>query len=140
MIDLLNRLTFFKVLLLRQVDDFAIGCAHEQTAKTIYDIIGRKLQLPTESSPPFVYEGKLTDFNGLEIQQSREYITLSCTKYIDRVLETHGWTHGSPNETTSDDKMVPFHPDIITSLYKETGPEEGTPAHTALEDQCGFSF
>jgi hypothetical protein len=41
-----------QVLLLRQVDDFALACPNETIAKTIYDIIGTALQLPDEPAPP----------------------------------------------------------------------------------------
>jgi hypothetical protein len=37
------------VLLLCQVDDFALACPNEAIAKCIYGIIGSKLQLPSES-------------------------------------------------------------------------------------------
>ena len=41
------------VLLLRQVDDFAIACANENIAKCIYDIIGDRLKLEHETVMPF---------------------------------------------------------------------------------------
>ena len=37
-----------KVLLLRQVDDFALASPDEDIAKAIYDIIGKRLTLPRE--------------------------------------------------------------------------------------------
>ena len=37
------------VLLLCQVDDFALACPNEEIAKRIYGLIGSKLQLPSES-------------------------------------------------------------------------------------------
>ena len=52
-----------KVLMLRQVDDFAIVCSNEDTAKQIYHATGAALQLPTETSRPFNYLGLLKDYN-----------------------------------------------------------------------------
>ena len=71
-----------RVLLLRQVDDFSIACRYEETAKAIYDVIGKALQLPNESSPPFKYLGLQTDFNGIDVEQSSTHIGLSCSTYI----------------------------------------------------------
>ena len=48
-----------KVLLLRQVDDFAMATPSEELAKSIYDRIGKKLQLPSEKEVPFKYLGLL---------------------------------------------------------------------------------
>ena len=53
-----------RVLLLRQVDDFALACPSEDLAQRIYGRIGKRLQLPSETEPPFKYLGVLDDFNG----------------------------------------------------------------------------
>jgi len=56
-----------RILLLRQVDDFAVACPNEDFAKHLYDQIGKALQLPSEDTPPFKYLGLIKDFNGLLI-------------------------------------------------------------------------
>jgi hypothetical protein len=58
-----------RILLLRQVDDFALACSREEIAKDLYAQIGKRLQLPSETMPPFKYLGLLTDFNGMDIHQ-----------------------------------------------------------------------
>jgi len=52
------------VLLLRQIDDFAVSCNSEIIANESFGIIGKKLQLPNEDKPPFEVFGLLKDFNG----------------------------------------------------------------------------
>ena len=52
-----------KVLLLRQVDDFALACLKESTAIDLYDKLGKRLKLPSEEEIPFKYIGLLEDFN-----------------------------------------------------------------------------
>ncbi|KAG7369162.1 hypothetical protein IV203_031905 [Nitzschia inconspicua] len=47
-------------LLLRQVDDVALACRRESTAKAVYDFIGKALQQPNEAQPPFTYLGLIT--------------------------------------------------------------------------------
>ena len=81
-----------------QVDDFALACQDEKTAIDIYDILGSHLKLPTETKVPFKYMGPIDDFNGINIVQSQEHIELSCSKYIKRVLISHGWATGSKDE------------------------------------------
>ena len=80
-----------EVYLLKQVDDMAISSPNEEIAKEIFDIIGRKLQLRHESSPPFEYLGLINDFNGIDVNQCKEYIEIACPKYIDRILRSHNW-------------------------------------------------
>ena len=127
------------VLLLRQVDDFSLASPDEELAKRIYDIIGKKLQLSSEDSPPFKYLGLQREFNGIELSQNRDSITLSCPGYIDRVLKTHGWstTEAHPPKTSD---LTPLPDSCIPQLYKEVGPSEGTVEHAALAQRSGFSF
>ena len=127
------------VLLLRQVDDFALACPDESLAKRIYDLIGKRLQLSSESKPPFVYLGLLNDFNGIDVVQSRDTVALTCRRYISRVLATHNWTTASRDDPDTI-KAIPLSPDSITQLYKQPGPDEGTPEHAKLSAQFGFSF
>jgi hypothetical protein len=126
-----------KVLLLRMVDDFALSCSHEALAKKIYDIIGTKLQFATEPTPPFSYLGLVDDFNGIDVGQYSDSIVVSCGRYIDRVLRTHGWT--TPSEPSS--KMpTPLPVDAVTTMYQHAGHPEGTPEHAALSAKHGFSY
>ena len=89
-----------KVLLLRQVDDFSLASPDEDIAKAIYDIIGQRLMLPGEDKPPFAYMGLVNDYNGVQVEQSSHFVSISEGKYIDRVLKTHGWDNPSPHKAT----------------------------------------
>jgi Reverse transcriptase (RNA-dependent DNA polymerase) len=127
-----------KVLLLRQVDDFALACPNEALAKRIYDQIGAQLQLPSEDTPPFKYLGLVDDFNGLDVTQYDDSIKLSCEKYIDRVLTTHGWATPSPPHPSK--PVAPLPVDAVTSLYQHTGPPESSQEHAALTAKHGFAY
>ena len=127
------------VLLLHQVDDFALACPDEVLAKCIYDIIGRHLMLAHEMEPPFKYYGILEEYNGITIMQSRDSITLSCPQYIDHVLKTHGWSAPNANEHLSS-KPTPMANNVLPQLYKEVGPSEGMVEHAKLASDQGFSF
>ena len=108
-----------KVLLLRQVDDFALASPDEDMSKAIYDIIGKRLTLPGEDKPPFAYMGFVDDYNGVQVEQSLDLVSISAAKYINRVLKTHGWDNPSPHEATSEHKAIPFSAEVVPSLYKE---------------------
>ena len=75
-----------KVLLLRQVDDLMIQTDDETIAKQIFTIIGLKLQLENEDEPPFAYLGSTVDFNGVDIEQNKTQIMISCESYINRMI------------------------------------------------------
>jgi len=63
-----------KILLLCQVDDFAVACPNEDLGKRLHDQIGKALQLPSEDTPPFKYLGLIKDFNGLDVAQHSDTI------------------------------------------------------------------
>ena len=65
-----------------QVDYFAIACSNSSVTEYIYNQKGGDLQLPGESDRPFAHLGLVTDFNGIYIEQYREYIKISCHRYI----------------------------------------------------------
>ena len=113
--------------MLRQVDDFALACKDESTAKIIYESIGTQLKLPNETDIPFSYLSLINDFNGIDIEQSNTHVRISCQNYIDRLLISHGWT--------ADKKMqpdiVPSSPmkEDIADLYSTEGFKEGSIEH-----------
>ena len=79
---------------LRQVDDFAIACEDEQMAKDFIATISTKLSIEIK------YLGLLQRFNGVDIDQTSEYIKIHCTTYIDKILSEHDWfDHASPCHT-----------------------------------------
>jgi hypothetical protein len=121
-----------QILLLRQVDDFVLACPTESIAKKVYEIIGKALQLPQESTPPFKYLGLITDFNGVDVNQHHSYIS--------RFLKSHGWDTPNTKESESD-MIAPLPMDSVDAVYKsDPGPSEGTPAHSNLQDRQGFGY
>ena len=65
------------VLMLCQVDGFLISCKLKSVAKQIYNYIGNKLQLHKELFAPFKYLGPATDYNGVDINQTKHYIEIT---------------------------------------------------------------
>ena len=129
-----------KVLLVRQVDDFAFGCKNESTAKYICSLIGTKLKLHNESEEPFDYLGLVDSFDGYDILQTRDYIKISAESYIRRLLKAHNWDNPSPKECSRKPKP-PLHESDVAGLFNlEAGPKENTPEHKELEQRMGFGY
>jgi len=127
------------MLLLRQVDDFAVACPTEDIAKCLHAQIGKALQLPSEDTPPFKHLGLIKDFNGLDVAQHSDAIKLSCDKCIDRVLTTHGWSKPPPPVPSKPSAPLPV--DAVTSIYAHLGPPENTAEHAALVvAKHGFAY
>jgi hypothetical protein len=97
-----------------------------------------KLQLPSELEPPFKYLGLLHDFNGLDVHQYSDSITISCTSYIDHVLKTHGWM--TPSAEGNECHSSPLPIDAVNSMYSKVGPSEGTSQVANLSTKHGFSY
>jgi hypothetical protein len=74
------------VLFLRQVDDFAIATNQEALYTSICNALDSHLRVPMKR------QGLLTHYNGIDIIQTRDYITLHVGSYIRRIIESHGWT------------------------------------------------
>jgi len=129
-----------KVLLVRQVDDFAVGCKSESTAKEVCGTIGRKLALHNEAEPPFECLGLVDSFDGCDVLQTCNCIKVSAESCMRRLLKAHNWDNPSPNET-SKKPTPPSHWDDVTALFAlESGPEENAPEHKELEQRMGFGY
>jgi hypothetical protein len=71
------------VLFLCQVDDFAIACEHESTANILLDMLDNKLTIPLKQM------GLLDIYNGLDILQTKDFIKITCTTYIECISTKH---------------------------------------------------
>jgi len=129
-----------KVLLVCQVDDFALGCHLESTAKSVYSNIGTKLTLHNEVEAPFEYLGLVDSFDGYDTLQTCDYIKLSAESYIRRLLKAHGWDNPSPRELSNKPKP-PLHESNVANLFNlAAGLVENTPEHKALKAEQGFGY
>jgi hypothetical protein len=130
-----------KVLLLRQVDDFALSTNDSAVATEVYDAIGKALQLPGEPTPPFEQLGLVSAFNGVDLVQTRDYIKLTSETYIRCLLAAHHWETQTQQESTLGSRpKEPLNPADISALYTTIGAAESTPEHAKLEAEMGFSY
>ena len=57
-------------------------------------MIGTKIQFQSERDKgdiPFEYLGLVKDYNGTDLVQTKKYIEMNCSNYINRFLKSHGW-------------------------------------------------
>jgi Reverse transcriptase (RNA-dependent DNA polymerase) len=121
----------FQVLLCRQVDDLAIACTDTDTAQWVISQIGAKVEV-TDG-------GLLTTFNGVDIDQTADYVKVSCRSYLCRFLKAHDWD--TPNLNESDNESLEPLPDSLSlAIDTDIGPLAGTPAAHALETKFGFAY
>jgi hypothetical protein len=80
--------------------------------------------------------GIIKRFNGMDVQQTRHYIKLSCEKYIDKIIEHHGWQ----NEKHAN-KPIPMRNDstYLASLELTDGTDD-IKEQQELEKQMGFKY
>lgn len=83
------------MFILRQVDDFAIAASNTNEINMLLDRIDSHLKQKMKR------QGLLTSFNGIDIEQSLDFIKILCEKYIDKILDAHKWnSHGRTTVTT----------------------------------------
>jgi Reverse transcriptase (RNA-dependent DNA polymerase) len=120
-----------RVLICRQVDDLSIATQRESVYHSIVDQI--------HVHAPMVKLGLTTRFNGVDVEQTRHYIAISCSTYIQQMLDVHDWDH--PSEYDSSDRpFEPLLPAQLEELQNTPGPAEGTPEHIALVEDFRFTY
>lgn len=68
------------ILLLRQVDDFLIAASTMDTCQAIRQEIQKHMANPLNDL------GIIKRFNGIDIQQTQQFITLHCATYIEHIV------------------------------------------------------
>jgi hypothetical protein len=121
------------ILICRMVDDFSVAAPSAATTEAFIAFIASKGITIRD-------DGLLTKFNGVDLLQTRDYVKLSCTSFIERMLLSHGWEIPGAQETDSS-HSIPMSPDHRDTLQRaDPGPIDGTPAHKLLEKEMRFSY
>jgi hypothetical protein len=122
-----------RVLVCRMVDDFAWACGDPKTADWMVKYIANK-------GITIRNDGKLERFNGLDVEQTRRFIKVSCHTFLDKMLKGHGWETSRPDDIDHSQR-VPLSDSKVQELQlEEAGPKVGTREHSALEKEAGFSY
>jgi hypothetical protein len=76
---------------MQHVDDFAIAAPDAHTADILMDMLDDKLQIPIKC------QGHLDMYNGVDVHQTRDYIKLTCTTFIDKISRKYLATWLAPD-------------------------------------------
>jgi hypothetical protein len=123
-----------RVLFLRQIDKFAIACSDVSTANKLLDMLDNKLTIPLKRM------GLLDLYNGLVINQTRNYIKINCSTYIKQISEKHlaRWMRNFVVPTRRPTPL-PGHDSFIKTFLSATGDPD--PKHQEiLAKMIGFGY
>lgn len=73
------------ILFLKQVDDFAISCSDPALADSVIAAIDDKMSIKVKKL------GLISRFNGVDIEQTRDYIKVYNKTYIEKFCLNHPW-------------------------------------------------
>ena len=120
------------VLFLRQVDDFAVACEDKSTADKVIKCINDKMTINVKSL------GTISRFNGIDVEQAREYIKIYNRTYIDKMLLKHHWIRKEPDHTHTFPTPMISEPSYQRKLETAETPTEKEIAQ--LEKKHGFGY
>jgi hypothetical protein len=72
-----------KIFFLRQVDDFAVAAINKEVAMELINAINEQMRIEVK------HLGLIDRFNGLDIQQTRYYVKITCEKYLNKMIRGH---------------------------------------------------
>ena len=121
-----------KVLFLRQVDDFAVACKNVEISNKVIDLISAHL------SAPMKHLGIIDRFNGIDIDQTQDYIKVHNKTLLAKILKSRKWYTDTEKQPVN---PLPMRDDnaYIKILDTAQGPVEEDKKQE-LEDEMGFSY
>jgi dUTP pyrophosphatase len=120
-----------KILFLRQVDDFAVGCEDVETAQHVISNINNKMTISVKDL------GQLTRFNGVDILQTRHYIKLYNTTYINKITAKYVWIKEADQQQIF---PIPMHHDPKYQRKLETAVPSTPTELKHLEKEYNFTY
>ena len=121
------------ILFLRQVDDFAVGATERRVYDLVCDELDRCLLEPMKR------QDVLQHYNGIDIIQGRDHVTIHCESYITKVLDGHGWTDMARRPVSRQRPPMDSENAYIKSLDNADVPSTDAD-RAALTREHGFSF
>mmetsp|Transcript_10383 Transcript_10383/g.14952 ORF Transcript_10383/g.14952 Transcript_10383/m.14952 type:complete len:1434 (-) Transcript_10383:2326-6627(-) len=120
-----------RILFLRQVDDFAVASTHRQDAEQLIDSINDKMRIHVKQL------GIIDRFNGMDIFQTRHYVKITCSKYLQKVIKNHRELLTNPNNI----QPLPLYADSTFLKQLEQTPVPNTIAEKSqLKQRMGFNY
>ena len=122
-----------RFLVKQQVDDFEVAVPNERIANILFDAIDDLLTFPLKRM------GKDTQFNGIDVLQTRHYIKISVKTYISRVCEKHLASWMDMGQCPTYMTPLPNKPSFTKLFLSSVGnPDEKS--QRELAKKMGFGF
>ena len=100
-------------LILRQVDDFLVANKDPKECDRIGDIIQSKITFPLNTF------GLIRNFNGVDIEQTRNYNKVHCATYINKIVTHHEWQNETMRKNPT---LIKTYNSYQRDLQEATGP------------------
>jgi deoxyuridine 5'-triphosphate nucleotidohydrolase len=121
-----------RVLFLRQVDDFAVSCQDRQTAQDVISQINGKMTIEVKEL------GTIDRFNGIDVDQTRDYIKLYNATYIKKIMRNHPWL--LDDEFPPATFPLPMKSDSLFARKIEEADPLSPDEQLRLETELGFTY
>jgi hypothetical protein len=120
------------ILLLRQVDDFAVSCEGKETALTVIDEINKQMTITVKQL------GTIDRFNGVDVLQTQDYVKLCNKTFIEKIMSRHDWIHTEKKHMHK--FPIPMKPDSTYQRALENQPVPTPQEIENLEKENGFGY
>ena len=104
-----------RVLFMRQVDDFAIAAPSESISNIVFDMLDDKLTFLMKRM------GLVTLFNGMDVTQTADFIKISCSTYIDKIMPKHLTAWMSDHDISTRPTPLPSNKTFMTTFLNAKG-------------------
>ena len=120
------------VYICRQVDDLAIAAPTIAIGQALIAELGTHLTLAGDSL--------LTKFNGVQVEQAKQYVRLHNEDYITRLCDRYGWSITSNLHHTAYAVKEPMLLPVYKQLDVDVGPPEHSIEGRKLTATAGFQY
>ena len=127
-----GRINGEEIFFLRQVDDFAISSASEETCKLLITLIQQQMSMEVH------HLGIIKWFNGVDVQQTKDFVQINVQTYIKKIISKATWLdphrklHNAPIPMNGDSKF--------TKLLEEAIPPTNDTDREQLKHEMGMNY
>ena len=76
--------------------------------------------------------GLINDFNRIDVLQTDLSIKISCAKYIDQLITSHGWKEDKHPKQGLSKTITPISTKALKQIHDQKDPPQGTLEHIKL--------
>ena len=118
------------MIFLRQVDDFAIASPKKEHTDSFLEVLDGYLK------QKLIFQGILSSFNGLDVQQTTCHTKTFCSSYLTKILKGHNWLTSNTSHAKS---PIPNDFKNLKSMCTSKGPNNASDA-AKIQQKMGFHY